>query len=616
MRSLLRYASRRTRPRTLVVVVLLVLSAAAVPATAATLPDDLPMYATVHSRWNDATGAYSNDARVNALMLQLHVRAVQGDAPRSFVEPARVARLVDLLTRRPAFIDGATTAYTNKDASQAHVPGFTSSAIASADAPFQHVAVNPVIALALAEAAHAAAAIGLPADLRDRARKAVLRVAASPVFAPDQIRMGQFSWTADMLWAKYLVDGDRAAFVRAYRRTLDSERKLFPVMLTKDSSYRYSVNNPRKRANKMDSPEYSFITFMGAAYLPIARQWGMRTRPGELTTYRNWAHRLVWGEYGNSGYLNWDTGLGRHRAHLTQYWGWTTLSLGRITAMLGSFLPPADRTRAASLCTRAQRFMTDTASRDDDGLLPLTTFGTISDFILPGAETLLANIRPLLGLRTCPGSRAPASAASFDPALGRYAVTTSRYTTAVTTYALDTIWGLLPNRLHDQDGSPIGGLGGKTSGFSFSGAGFSLSPHTPKGYRATLRAVAGSGPLAGRNLLRGRIVHRGRTVTTRLVFGESSFDIDVHLPRRAAGTWRIPFADGTVATSIVGAESVLAITPAHGRPWQVRVPTGAAVTFAAAAKDDRDPIVNRVAIVKMPPRTDHHLRVLVSGDGA
>ncbi|MGX6449702.1 hypothetical protein ACVU7I_16820, partial [Patulibacter sp. S7RM1-6] len=284
-----------------------------------------------------------------------------------------------MLTRAPAFRDGAYTRYRRDDPDQHHRPGFTAVAGSSRTrGGAQHVSLDPEVALALAETYRAADAVGLPADLRARIRHVVLRVAAHRMFSPREVRIGQLLWTAEMLWAKRLVDGDVAAWRRDYRRALDTQRALLPRLLTRDGGYRYSPQEPTASINRMDTPEYSLIALGGAQWLPEALRAGMRLAPDERAAYRRWMRRAIWGAFGNDGGLNWDTGWGARRRYLAQYWGWAAVQLADLARMPAGFLPPEDRRRARDLCARVARRYLERA--DADGVLPKTLFGTRSAF--------------------------------------------------------------------------------------------------------------------------------------------------------------------------------------------------------------------------------------------
>lgn len=593
------------------------------PAGAAEPPPPLteaPLYATMLDRWSPTAFAYRGlpgppRTRLNSLMLRLHVRAVLDGpsvVPASYADRRRIAELVDTLTQPPAFRDGPYSRYDRNDPDQSHRPGFTQAAGrgGSSRNAAQHIAIDPEAAIALAEAYDAGTKVDLPARLRTRIRRVVLRVARHRMFAPDQVRIGQLLWTAEMLWAKRLVDGDLRAFVRGYRRALDTQRRLLPRLLTRDAGYRYVPNDRANRINLMDTPEYSLIALAGAQYLPQALKAGMRLRAGERTIYRRWMRRVVWGSFGDDGTLNWDTGWGADRRYLTQYWGWATVELQAIGTMPGGFLPAADRRRVAALCGRVRARYQELADRR--GVLPKTLYNASTRFRASGSDQALGSLRLLRSIADCGDAPAPTAAASFDRDQPRYAVTTSRYSTSVVSWSRDLTSGVLPTRLVDAGGRAIGGLGGRRSSFDLQAGGLRLAGGAVAGTRVRLSARPGSGPLASRRSLRGTITRGGQQANVRFRFEEAGWTLSGRLRRPAARRWRIPIGGSARVTVHRGRTTVLRIRPTEGSSWQVLIPERGRVSLAPVSRDPLDPTVRRVAVIALPRGRALGLRVRVA----
>lgn len=571
------------------------------------LPLDSPIYETMRWKWNRVAGAYGGlpgapGTRVNAILLRLSVQAAQGRGPELFADKARIATLVDTLTRAPAFLDGPYTKYDRNDPDQHHTPGFSQVAGRSKTrATTQHISIDPEVALALAEAYRDADQIGLPTELRERIRYVVLRVAKHKMFAPDQVRIGQLVWTANMLWAKRLVDGDVLAWVKDYRRALDTQRKLLPRLLTADAGYRYTPRDLDATINRMDTPEYSLIALAGAQYLPQGLALGMRLSRDERRLYRRWMERVLWGSFGNDGGLNWDTGWGAGRRYLTQYWGWAVTELAAIGAMPSGFLPQAALDRFDSLCRRIQQRYEDEAG--SDGLLPKTLYGAQSRFASAGSDQAIGTLRIVAAAGRCPGvgvAGTPADAASFDRTQQRYAVTTARYTTSVVGWSRDLAAGVLPVRLVDADGVAIGGLGGRGSTFDLQAGALRLGGGYQRGVTTRLDAKPGSGPLAGRARLTGTISYGRQSARVRTSFGREGWNLRGTLRTASARRWRIPVPAGTTVTVERGRDTVLRMVPAVGRSWQVRIAGRGRVSFGAVPRNPLDPSVDRIAVVRLP----------------
>jgi hypothetical protein len=589
------------------------------PVSGSQLPADGPLVETIDRLWSPAAGAYrgfpgSPRTRANALLLRLHVRALVlgADSPLSprLAAPERARQLVDALSRSPAFVDGRTTRYDPDDRDQSHRPGFTQTAGRGQRPSHQHIAIDPEVALALAEAVRARAVLGLRPAAVARARRAVLRTAGHPMFSPRHVRIGQLLWTTQMLWAKRLVDGDRRAFARAMRRALDTEDRLLPRLLTRDGGYRYQVKGRRGDAlNRMDTPEYSLIALAGIQFLPQARADGMRLRRGELARYRRWGRRVVWGAFGNDGLLNWDTAWGADRRYLVQYWGWASTALQALAGADG-VLPAADRRRARALCRRAQQRVLDL--QDARGLLPKVLYGAATTFAAAGRDRALGSLRMLWSVSSCPEAGIPRSAASFDREQQRYAVTTPRYTTAVVGWSRDLSSGALPVRLLDGDGRAIGGLGGRRSGFDLVLGDLHLGGRPASGTRVRLSARRGSGPLTGRGSLRA-VVRRGTAgARLRLRFGVEGFRIAGTSMRAAVPRWRIPLGeDATTTVEHRAGRTILRVSPARGASWSASVAGTARVGIARVGRDRLDPTVRRVATLALPRGRRIDLRVAV-----
>lgn len=581
------------------------------------LPDWAPIFETMADNWSTWSQAYGSlpgppSTRVNAMMLRLHVRAVQGIGPHQMARPKRIADLVRMLTQPPAFLDGRYTHYDRKDRDQSHRPGFMPTAGRStARNGVQHVSLDPEVALALAEAYRIADQIELPEDLRQRIRYVVLRVAAHPMFRPDQVRIGQLLWTAQMLWAKRLVDGNVRAWVRDYRRALDTQRKLLPQLLTPDAGYRYSPDDLDASLNRMDTPEYSLIALGGAQYLPQALQAGMRLTRSEQTLYRRWMHRVIWGSFGNDGGLNWDTAWGADRRYLTQYWGWAAMQLSVLGNMRG-FLSTADRRRATALCGRIQRRYLSEAN--DRGVLPKTLYGARTTFGAAGSDAAVGTLRVVWAATGCPKANpadVAASATSFDREQQRFGVTTSRYSTSVVGWSRDLLSGVLPTRLVDAEGEAIGGLGGRRSGFDLQAGNLRLNGARDDGVEVRLRARGGSGPLSARRRVTGKITRGKQSATVTTSFSASGWRAHGRLNRAQPRRWRIPIGVQTSVKWTAGSSTVLRMTPADGRRWTVRIPGRARVHLTRTPRDGLDPTVREVAVVTLPKGTTVDMSVQV-----
>ena len=86
--------------------------------------------------------------------------------------------------------------------------------------------------------------------------------------------------------------------------------------------FHYTPNRGKNtHLNQVDTSEYANIALGALAHLDQAGSVGMAPLPATVhSTLQRWMRRVVYGSWTASGYLNWDSGKGIDRIHLTQYW--------------------------------------------------------------------------------------------------------------------------------------------------------------------------------------------------------------------------------------------------------------------------------------------------------
>lgn len=443
--------------------------------------------------WNAADGAYVVSgvarARLNAEMLLVHAYAALAGRAGPGTHPERVEPLVRLLTgpMYVARLNGKVARAPEPGHSvTVHAPGFSDP---GGDVRSMHQALDAVAARALAAAWRARDVVGLSAEARRLIQERVSAVARSPFWRSPSRLLNQVNWSADLYAADATVTGDPRLLKTDYRRQLiwfaDHARKVaYPggsPNLGSGFAFRYlpqrAATNP---TNRSDTVEYANITFGALAYLDEARAAGMPQLPTRTrNVYRRLARRVTWGDWTASGYPNWDSGKGVGRLHLTQYWllalrGYAAGTEGSASA---GYLP-AQVPTTRWLVRRAVELYQRRAEASGSVILPASAFGVSGSALvkntfdgLTGTARFASTLAELAdrGLASAAGSGADVvglpAAYSHDSDIGRFAVTTSRYSTAfLRPWTPMRVGGLEPARLLDAYGRALTGVGGSGDG--------------------------------------------------------------------------------------------------------------------------------------------------------
>lgn len=446
----------------------------------------------IEGLWNADQGAYVVGgiarARLNAEMLLVHAYAAlngRQDAGGQASHPERVEALVRLLTG-PMYVptlNGRVAPAPEPGRSVTiHAPGFADPV---GGVESMHQALDAVAARALATAWRARDAVGLSQEARDLIRDRVSAVARSPFWRSPARLLNQINWNADIYAADAEVTGDPTLLRRDYREQLIwfAERARKPAYpggapnLGTGGAFRYlpqrAESNP---TNRSDTVEYANITLGALAYLDHARRLGMGQLPKRVRdTLRSWTRRTAWGDWTSAGYLNWDSGKGLSRLHLTQYW---LLALRGFAAgtegSTGQGLLPAQRLTTRRLVRRAVATYQDRAATAGSVVLPATAFGLDGGpLVTPTFDGLTGTARFASTLAEM-ADRGLGGYADEDPLpdafandddIGRTAVTTSRFSTAfLRPWAPLKVGGLEPARLLDSKGRALTGVGGSGNG--------------------------------------------------------------------------------------------------------------------------------------------------------
>jgi hypothetical protein len=188
----------------------------------------------------------------------------------------------------------------------------------------------------------------------------------------------------------------------------------------------------------VDSAEYANIVLTFTRFYDQARRAGMPDLPAPARALaQQWITRAVSGYWTHGGYLNWDTGLGFERWHPGKKFGLVQEALIGL-ASSDSLLPDAAYGRwAKTMLDNGFDFWSRESARSKGGIPDAVLFGV---HVVPQGKgsarlamaRVIANAARAIdaGLGRKAGETPPPLYA-YDPDIGRLAVTTPKYNTAI-----------------------------------------------------------------------------------------------------------------------------------------------------------------------------------------
>ncbi|MBE2316470.1 hypothetical protein DVA67_010820 [Solirubrobacter sp. CPCC 204708] len=411
--------------------------------------------------WNERRGHYEGggggvEPMINSLLLLGHsVAAMEGHTgPSRNDERARALALE--LVKGP---------YVTKPAlGQAHAPGWTNSMTGKG---FQHLVFDAEVVDGLVYAYRARQELQLPESTVAAIRDAISRTARGPFWRYPTIRLNQINWYGLMYAADATVTGDPALLKRDFgaqlNRFIRGARSNFGPGMRFHYLPHEHVNHPMN----VDSAEYANIVLSFTRFYNQARQAGMA--PLNSTQKRivsEWIERAIAGYWTHGGYMNWDSGLGFQRWHQSKKLGLTQQALIGI-ASAPTLSDPKYQRYAKHMFDRSLDFYARTAERDG-GIADALFFNVhavpqgVGSARL-GAARVLANAARAIdaGLGRARATEPPALYA-YDPDIGRLAVTTPSYNTAIVAVNQRAFpyGGLDLARLFDGSQEVAGNIGG------------------------------------------------------------------------------------------------------------------------------------------------------------
>ena len=417
------------------------------------------------------------DAIYNAALLTVHATAALHGHIGPSRNDERARRLAERLTESPPFFTGAVAPVAD---SMFHSPGWTGNMVGDYGA--MDKAIDPKVAEALALTWQARDRLALAPETAARIREAITSVAYGPFFRFPSVRLNQINWGAELYAHAAQVSGDGQLLRDDYgwqvRRFLAGVRHAWfapspdaATNLSPSLRFHYKPDQTPRSGTNLDSAEYANITLHFIAGYRAARAAGMPALSREdRRLLRAWVRRVLFGYWTHSGMLNWDTGLGLRRWMKGKTWAYAQQGLLAIAASPDFQADPAQRLWAKTLFDRGLGLYDRLDARGphlDDLPHPALmdvepSRQSVGDARIFAARMAANAMRAVtLGLGRMPSEEPPAFYA-FDPDVGRLAVSTPAYSTAIVPVNRGAFpyGGIELARLLDRNGAPLTGIGG------------------------------------------------------------------------------------------------------------------------------------------------------------
>jgi hypothetical protein len=337
------------------------------------------------------------------------------------------------------------------------------------------VAVDPEITEGLVFAWRAREALGLPAETVAAIEQLVAAIASGRFYRYPSVRLNQFNWSCEMYAYAAEVAGRTDLLRNDYRLQLTRflrgcRTKVAPWAIPNLSgTYSFHRNplQPASNAENIESTEYANIVLGAIARYSAARAAGMTPLPAqELGTLRAWIERAIPAYWTHSGYPNWDTGVHPGRWNTGHYWAFCFDGLLAIATAPEELRKPELGHWAKYIFDRAlSTFRRLALQQGPDARIPGSpVFSPAQEFEV--GHWLFATrfqsqaVRAAhAGLGHMQATRPP-SLYAFDPSIGRLAITTPTYNTAVMAVSNGAFpyGGIELARLFDGDQRVVAGV--------------------------------------------------------------------------------------------------------------------------------------------------------------
>jgi hypothetical protein len=411
----------------------------------------------------------------NSLLLTTHAVAalVHHDGPTRNDGRARI--LAQRLCESPPWSELTAPAAPDP---QFHNPGWVESLGTRAAA--MDKSIDPKVAEALMYAWRARDVLGLPQETVALIADRINRCARGPFFRFPNVRLNQINWNCDLYAHNATVTGDVELLQKDYRAHVERFCEGIRRPLARRGSpnlgpgyrFHYLPNAIPEHPYNLDSAEYASETCHFLIHYEQALRAGMQPiAPEYMVLLRAWVEHIVYAYWTHGGYLNWDTGYGFKRWHAGRTWAFAQQGLLAIAASprfhnvaeLGSWAKFIFD-RGLELFERLS-----VSAPDRHGLAPANLYDVdVEPLGLSIREMFAARMQAnaaraiALGLGEQPASEPPPMY-SFDGDIGRLAVTTPTYNTAVLAVNQHAVpyGGIELARLFDGDQRVVANVGGR-----------------------------------------------------------------------------------------------------------------------------------------------------------
>jgi hypothetical protein len=423
------------------------------------------------------------ESAINAALLTIHAVAALRDHRGAARADDRARVLAGRMCESPPWSERPRPSRPDK---MFHVGGWLASV--RSDGAGMEKSVDPKVAEALACAWRARDVIRIDAASAQRMAALVQRCAHGPFFRYPNVRLNQINWNAEVFAHAATMTGDTSLlrrdyylhmrrFVAGVHRPWLADRHQRPYYggstnLGPGYRFNYLTTRPPGDAFNLDTAEYANITVHFLLWYARARAAGMPALPRadrELLTA--WVERVLFGYWTHSGFLNWDSGLGLKRWQIGKTFAFAQQGLLAIARADDFHARPELGAWAKFFFDRGLGLYTRWADEEGGGTLaPAWLNGVHAEIgggdqskILFGARMAANAARAIdLGL----GDRAaeqPPPVYAYDPDIGRLAVSTPSYSTAVlaANHGAVGYGGIELARLYDGDGRPVATIGGR-----------------------------------------------------------------------------------------------------------------------------------------------------------
>jgi hypothetical protein len=495
-----------------------------------------PLWSSRQRSYQPGSGGV--DVMVNADLLLTHAVA----AERGHDGPARQDERANIIARRlcdsPPWRGPGGQIRT--EGSQVHTNGWVSGLAGST---FMHLVVETEVLEGLSRAWAAREQLGMPQETADLIRDRIRACVSGRFWRYPALRLNQISWYTRAYVAYATVTGDDSylqrdlrsqvrRFVRGMHRPMPGQK-----LANLGPSYRFHYLPQFDEGHRynLDSAEYANIVAGFLVDYERALQLGMEPIPAsERKLVQNWMKRVLAGYWTHTGYMNWDTGLAFKRWHQGKKLGLAQQSL--IGIMTCPSLRPSDEWAhwAKHVFDQGLDLYGRLSRRAGGNVPPPVLYGVTTipqgtgSARLFGARMQSNAARAALlqlGERT---AAEPPPLYALDEDIGRLAITTPRYNTAILARNAGAVpyGGIELARLFDRRQDPASGIGGRPPaafGLVVRDAGGKVVLNTQSG---RTQVAAGSPPLqvvSGGGIRRQpragtfrELVVTGRAVTARL----------------------------------------------------------------------------------------------------